>query len=131
MSNSTATTTPARGTGTGTVRYDADKSTRWTAAYVAPSKSQPGRTHIVTHDLRTGAWHCPCLARVECWHIKAARDVERIRWWSVLIADMQPQHRDDFLAVLRSRLGSVYATDDDRIAWSALVAYRAGRRVAA
>jgi hypothetical protein len=115
-----------------TVRYDADRSTRYVALYPTQSSRFPDLWYPVRHELRTGLWSCPCPARVaECRHVIAAREFEKMRWWSVLIADMQPQHRDEFLAVLRSRLGSVYATDDDRIAWAALLAWRAGRRIAA
>jgi len=69
------------------VEYDADRSTTWTEVFNATSRSQPGQVWRVTFEERGRGWFCPCPARVECAHIRAAKAEQQIRWWRALWAD--------------------------------------------
>ena len=42
--------------------------------YAVPSRSEPGRVHLVTQIGER--WACSCRSRFRCWHIEAAVELD-------------------------------------------------------
>jgi hypothetical protein len=112
----TTRTRPAEATA---LTFDPARSTRWTALYHVPSHTRP-QPREVRHDMRDGKWTCSCPAYKECHHIREAREFERARWWSQIVAGMGSDDLYDFALALNGRVVDGSATPDDRLALRAI-----------